>query len=97
VLGVQRSDLTLIERGLADRIHQPSRADLYPRSLELVAQARELGAIGATISGAGPSVLVWTFWQNTGKVVEALRERAEGWAEVHRAPFSPLGADVPEL
>jgi homoserine kinase len=97
VLGVQRSDLTLIERGLADRIHQPRRADLYPRSLELVAQARELGAIGATISGAGPSVLVWTFWQNTGKVVEALRERAEGWAEVHRTPFSPLGADVPEL
>jgi homoserine kinase len=97
VLGVQRSDLTLIERGLADRIHQPSRADLYPRSLELVAQARELGAIGATISGAGPSVLVWTFWQNTGKVVEALRERAAGWAEVRRAPFSPLGADVPEL
>jgi len=97
VLGVQRSDLTLIERGLADRIHQPRRADLYPRSLELIEQATELGAIGATISGAGPSVLVWTFWQNTGKVVEALRERAEGWAEVHRMPFSPLGADVPEL
>jgi homoserine kinase len=97
VLGVQRSDLTLIERGLADRIHQPRRADLYPRSLDLIAQAREVGAIGATISGAGPSVLVWTFWQNTGKVVEALREHAEGWAEVHRVPFSPLGADVPEL
>jgi homoserine kinase len=97
VLGVQRSDLTLIERGLADRIHQPRRAGLYPRSLELVERAPELGAIGATISGAGPTVLVWTFWQNTGKVVEALRERAEGWAEVHRAPFSPLGADVPEL
>jgi len=97
VLGIQRSDLTLIERGLADRIHQPRRAGLYPRSMELVEDARELGAIGATISGAGPSVLVWTFWQNTGKVVEGLRERAEGWAEVRRVPFSPLGADVPEL
>jgi homoserine kinase len=97
VLGVQRSDLTLIERGLNDRIHQPRRAHLYPRSLQLVEQARELGAIGATISGAGPGVLVWTFWQSTGKVVEALRERTAGWAEVHRAPFSPLGADVPEL
>jgi homoserine kinase len=97
VLGVQRSDLTLIERGLADRIHQPRRAHLYPRSIELVEHASELGAIGATISGAGPSVLVWTFWQSTGKVVEALRERTDGWAEVHRCPFSPLGADVPEL
>ena len=97
VLGVQRSDLTLIERGLTDRMHQPRRAHLYPRSVELVEQARELGAIGATISGAGPSVLVWTFWQSTGKVVEALRARVDGWAEVHRCPFSLLGADVREL
>ena len=53
VLGIQRSDLSLIERGLADRIHQPRRAALYPRSMELVERAPELGAIGATISGAG--------------------------------------------
>ena len=97
VLGIQRSDLSLIERGLADRIHQPRRAALYPHSIEIVERARELGAIGATISGAGPSVLVWTLWQNTGKVVDALREHTEGWAEVRRTPFSPLGADVPEL
>ena len=97
VLGIQRSDLTLIERGLCDRVHQPRRASLYPRSMEVVEAAGELGAIGATISGAGPSVLVWTFWQSTGNVVEALRKRTEGWAEVRRAPFSPLGADVPEL
>lgn len=97
VLGIERSDLGLIERGLADRVHQPRRAHLYPRSLEVVERAPELGAIGATISGAGPTVLVWTFWQNTGKVVEGLRGLAEGWAEVQRTPFSPLGADVPEL
>ena len=96
-LGIERSDLALIARGLADRLHQPHRAELYPRSLELVASARELGAIGASISGAGPSVLVWCFWQDTGKVADALAQRAEGWAEVRRAPFSPTGADVPEL
>ena len=27
----------------------------------------------------------------------ALKGRAEGWAEVRRLPFEPLGADVPEL
>jgi homoserine kinase len=97
VLGVERSDLTLIERGLADRLHQPHRAHLYPRSMELLAEARELGAIGATVSGAGPALLFWCFWQDTGKVTEALRKRVAGWAEVVRAPFSPLGADVPEL
>lgn len=97
VLGIERSDLALIGRGLADRLHQPHRAALYPRSIDLVARAQELGAIGASISGAGPTVLVWSFWQDTGKVSTALAGAAEGWAEVRRVPFSPEGADVPEL
>jgi homoserine kinase len=97
VLGVERSDLTLISRGLADRLHQERRAGVYPRSMELLALAREVGAIGATVSGAGPAVLFWCFWQDTGKVVDATKQAAEGWAEVRRIPFSPLGADVPEL
>jgi homoserine kinase len=97
VLGIERSDLTLIARGLQDRLHQPARRGLYERSMELVAKATELGAIGATISGAGPSVLLWCFWQDTGKVAAAAEREAEGWAQVLRVPFSPLGADVPEL
>jgi homoserine kinase len=97
VLGIQRSDLALISNGLADRLHQPARARLYPRSLELVTSARQLGALGATISGAGPAVLVWSYWQDTGKVMAAVEERAGGWADVRRVPFNPLGADVAEL
>ena len=97
VLGLERSDLALIAAGLADRLHQPARRELYPRSMELVAGARELGAIGATISGAGPSVMLWCYWQDTGKVVEAAVATVGDWAEVKRVPFSPLGADVPEL
>jgi homoserine kinase len=97
VLGIERSDLTLIERGLTDRLHQPRRAGLYARSMQLVTDARDLGAIGATISGAGPAVLLWCFWQDTGKVVEALAGRVSGWAEVLRVPFTRQGADVPEL
>ena len=96
-LGIERSDLDLIARGLADRLHQPHRAPLYPRSIELLGEARSMGAIGATISGAGPSVLFWCFWQDTGKVADALADRIEGWAEVLRAPFSPVGADVTGL
>ena len=97
VLGIQRSDLTLIGRGLSDRIHQPHRAHLYPRSMEIVAEAPRMGAIGATISGAGPTVLVWSFWQSTGGVMKELNERVGDWADVKRVPFSPMGADVPEL
>ncbi len=97
VLGIQRSDLTLIGRGLADRLHQPHRAHLYPRSMEIVQEAPRMGAIGASISGAGPTVLVWSFWQSTGGVMKELNERVGDWAEVKRVPFSPTGADVPEL
>ena len=97
VLGLERSDLALVSRGLSDRIHQPRRRDLYPRSMEIVEAASDLGALGATISGAGPTVLVWTTWQDTGKVAGELERRCEGWAAVRRLPFTPHGADVPEL
>jgi len=97
VLGLVRGDLDLVARGLADRLHQPPRAHLYPRSMELVAAARSLGALGATISGAGPTVLVWTAVEQTGAVLGALREWAAGWASVHRAAFESVGADVREL
>ena len=97
VLGLRSADLDLVGRGLHDRIHQPRRRELYPRSMEIVDAAAEVGALGATISGAGPTVLVWTTWEEAGSVAAALKERAAGWAEVRRLPFEPLGADVPEL
>ncbi len=97
VLGLATGDLDLVSRGLADRLHQPYRAALYPRSADLMGRARELGALGATISGAGPTVLFWCHYEATAAVVEALRGECEGWAQVIRAPFEPTGADVREL
>jgi homoserine kinase len=97
VLGLARGDLDLVARGLSDRIHQPRRAHLYPRSWELVQHAREHGALGATISGAGPTVLVWCDFESSGAVAGRLREEAEGWAEVLRVPFSGTGAEVRRL
>jgi homoserine kinase len=97
VLGLARGDWDLVARGLADRLHQPRREHLYPRSMELVRAARSFGALGATISGAGPTVLVWCHYEATAGVVEALRREAEGWAQVMRVPFEPQGADVREL
>jgi homoserine kinase len=94
VLGIERSDLGLIRSGLADRVHQPRRAHLYPRSMELVGRAEEFGALGATISGAGPTVLVWAFWQSGPSLLAKLEEFASGWADVRRAQFSPRGARV---
>jgi homoserine kinase len=96
VLGLARGDLSLIGRGLADALHQPHRRSLYPRSMELVERASEFGALGATISGAGPTVLFWSHWEQTGALVEALRAEAPD-CEVRRVTFAPGGADVNEL
>jgi homoserine kinase len=94
VLGIERSDLTLIERGLSDRLHQPHRRPLYERSMEVVEAARDLGALGATISGAGPTVLVWSYWQSSSDLSNDLAAVAGDWAQVSRVPFSPFGAAV---
>jgi homoserine kinase len=96
-LGLATGDWDLISAGLRDRLHQPHRAHLYPRSAELLDRAPGLGALGATISGAGPTVLVWCRFDQTGAVVEALRRETDGWASVMRAGFEPQGADVRSL
>jgi homoserine kinase len=96
VLGLAQGDLSLISRGLTDALHQPRRRSLYPRSMELVEAAESLGALGATISGAGPTVLFWSHWEQTGTLVEAVRKAAPD-CEVRRVTFTPGGADVSEL
>ncbi|HYI81416.1 MAG TPA: homoserine kinase [Thermoleophilaceae bacterium] len=92
-LGLASGDLGAIARGLSDRLHQDRRAHLYPRSIELIGQAGELGALGATISGAGPTALFWCQWEQTGAVVEGLRRIAPE-CDVRRVRFVAAGADV---
>jgi len=94
VLGLARGDLDLVARGLADRLHQPRRASLFPRSMELVERAEEIGALGATISGAGPSVLVWVRSDRAAEVAGRLASECSGWANVLRLPFEPAGLEV---
>ena len=97
VLGLAQCDWELIAAGLRDRLHQPHRAHLYPRSHQLLERAPQMGALGATISGAGPSVLVWCQFEQTGRVIQALERETEGWAEVMRVTFESRGGDVREL
>jgi homoserine kinase len=97
VLGLARGDLDLVARGLGDRLHQPRRAPLYPQSMALVERARELGALGATISGAGPTVLLWAREEDAPAVQAAAEEATTGWAVVRRARFEPRGATATRL
>jgi homoserine kinase len=96
-LGLATGGWELIAAGLHDRLHQPYRASLYPRSAALLERAASLGALGATISGAGPTVLCWCHYEHTGAVFQALGREVEGWAQVLRVPFESQGADVREL
>jgi homoserine kinase len=95
-LGLARADFDLVARGLSDRIHQPRRESLYPRSMELLRMARELGALGATISGAGPAVLFWSHFEQTGSLYDELHAEAPD-CKVRRVQFDPSGADVRAL
>ena len=92
VLGLRSADLGLVARGLRDSIHQPHRRDLYPRSMEIVDSAAEIGALGATISGAGPTVLLWTRSEAADSVAERAATAVEGWAHVRRVAFEAAGA-----
>ncbi len=94
MLGLARGDWDLVARGLHDRLHQRQRGPLFPRSLALAERARELGALGATISGAGPTVLFWSFYEHTGAVAHALQGEIAGWADLLRTPFEVQGAYV---
>ncbi|MDQ6775691.1 MAG: homoserine kinase [Actinomycetota bacterium] len=93
-LGLATGDWETVAAGLHDRLHQPYRAHLYPRSASLLERATELGALGATISGAGPTVLVWSHLEQTGALVERLGRETGEWARVLRVPFESQGADV---
>jgi homoserine kinase len=57
VLGLHTGDRALIAAGMRDRLHEPYRARLFPHLEPMCAAAREAGALGAALSGAGPSIL----------------------------------------
>ena len=96
-LGLARGDWDLVSRGLHDSLHEQRRSHLFPRSYELAQRARELGALGATVSGAGPTVLVWCFYEQTGAVVEALRPAIDGWATAHASALRGPGGHVGKM
>ena len=56
IVGLYRSDLDLISRALNDVIIEPQRAQLIPHFYEVKEAALKAGALGCSISGAGPSI-----------------------------------------
>ena len=84
LLGLQRADAALIRDGLHDVLVEPRRAPLIPGFARVKAAALDQGALGASISGGGPSVFAWF----------ASRADAEAAAPAMRGAFVDAGFDA---
>jgi len=73
VLGLHTGDRALIAAGMHDRLHEPYRARLFPHLEPMTSAAREAGALGAALSGAGPSILALCETARAERVAEAFR------------------------
>lgn len=71
VAGALLGDLALLGRALDDQIAEPARAALLPGFLAAKAAARAAGALGCSISGAGPTAFALVDGRETGEAVAA--------------------------
>lgn len=87
IAGCFMNDLALIGRSMQDVVVEPHRAALIPGFGAVKAAAMDAGALGCSISGAGPSVFAWCDGDETAQrarvaMVEAFTGAgvaAEGW------------------
>ena len=73
---VLRSDGALLSVAMHDRLHESARMKLVPALEEIVAAARQAGAFGAALSGAGPSVIAFAPVRLAPRVTAAMEEAA---------------------
>ena len=60
VAGLAAGRTDLLRHLTVDRLHEPYRAAAYPQLPRLVQAARDAGALGACLSGAGSTILAFT-------------------------------------
>ncbi|KRF02159.1 homoserine kinase [Frateuria sp. Soil773] len=81
--GCYRGEAELVREGLKDVLVEPRRAPLVPNFAQVKQAALDHGALGASISGAGPSVFGWYDRQSD----------AQAAADAMRAAFADAGLD----
>ena len=65
--------------GFQDRLHQPFRKDLVPGMEEVLNEGLQRGACGATLSGAGPTLVA--FINDKNKAEQIGKAMTEKWSE----------------
>ena len=99
IAGCYSNDLDLIKESFRDVLIEPQRADLVPALAEVKEAAMRNGALGASISGSGPSVFAWAASAAmASEIREAMLQayRTKGLAEVDSwtSPVSTQGARI---
>ncbi|WP_424768149.1 homoserine kinase [Paenibacillus sp. sgz302251] len=59
VAALANGELGMIRHAMKDRLHQPYRAALIPGMTTILERAAEFGALGAALSGAGPTLIAF--------------------------------------
>jgi len=75
MVGLYNSDFDLLSRSLHDVIIEPQRAQLIPHFYATKAAALNAGALGCSISGAGPSIFALSSSLTTAENVGAAMEK----------------------
>jgi len=75
-IGLKTADHELIAAGMRDMLHEPYRARLFPHLDAMKATARDHGAVGAALSGAGPTVLALVPPERASDVAAAFERTA---------------------
>lgn len=78
LVGLFTSDLRALRAGLRDVLVEPRRAHLIPGFAAVKRAALDAGALGSSISGAGPSVFAW--FENRSTAEAATRAMQEAFA-----------------
>jgi homoserine kinase len=98
VVGLMKPDYALIGRSLQDYIAEPLRSVLIPGFERIKETAVRAGALGAGISGSGPTIFALSVSSATArKVGEAIRDEFEGFrveSEVYVSRINTQGATV---
>jgi homoserine kinase len=76
LLGLERDDEALVRQGLDDVLVEPRRAALIPGFAAVKRAALDAGALGSSISGAGPSVFGWFRGRSAAEAGGAAMQRA---------------------
>jgi homoserine kinase len=77
-------DQTLLSASAGDRLHEPYRAAHAPH-LAAIRDDLPVGALGATLSGSGPTVVVWAERDRAGAVAAELAARFPDHDVLHLA------------